>query len=367
MTRGEDPMANARTGGLEEAQRAAVPSAPSGGRGTWATHLALIVVQIAFGSQAVEGKLAMLPRAEGGGGLAPEALAMARMLGAAIVFQGLEFALRRRAPFFGAETLRRADYGRARGAPRPLTARDHGALFGLSLLGIAINQTLFLLGLRLTTPVSAALLGATIPVFAAILAVLARQERASVRLVAGLILALGGALVLTGVSHVDRGAALVLVNSLSYALYLVLGRGVIQRLGALTVTRWIFTWGAIAFLPLGAAPLLAALADLTPLALWLGVYILVVPTLVAYLANAWALGRSTATLVTIYIYLQPLIAALLAWVQLGQPLARRSLFAAALIVAGVAVVASRSQAQAKAKAAARGGGPASGNAAPDRR
>jgi drug/metabolite transporter (DMT)-like permease len=57
--------------------------------------------------------------------------------------------------------------------------------------------------------------------------------------------------------------------------------------------------------------------------------------------NAWALARSSATLVTIYIYLQPLIAGLLAWVQLGHTLSRNAGVAAVLILVGLGVVASR--------------------------
>ena len=71
------------------------------------------------------------------------------------------------------------------------------------------------------------------------------------------------------------------------------------------------------------------------------VYILAVPTIVAYLLNAWALGRSSATMVTVYIYLQPLIAAVLAWAQLGYGISRRAWLAAELILLGLGVVASR--------------------------
>ena len=72
-------------------------------------------------------------------------------------------------------------------------------------------------------------------------------------------------------------------------------------------------------------------------------YILAMPTIVAYLLNAWALGRSSATIVTIYIYLQPLIAALLAWAQLGLGISKRAWLAAVLILVGLGVVASRRQ------------------------
>jgi drug/metabolite transporter (DMT)-like permease len=83
------------------------------------------------------------------------------------------------------------------------------------------------------------------------------------------------------------------------------------------------------------------IASWTPRAWTYLAYIVAVPTIVAYLSNAWALGRSTATLVTVYIYVQPLITAFLAWVQLGQHVTTKTAGAAVLIVIGVWIVATR--------------------------
>jgi drug/metabolite transporter (DMT)-like permease len=277
-------------------------------------------VQIAFATQAVEGKLAMMPRALGGEAIPPAALAMSRMIGALVFFQ------------IAVRLARKLS---------PTTRLDQLKLAGLSVLGIALNQALFLLGLRTTSPVSAALLSVTIPIFTAGLAVLLRQERASVRLVLGLSTAVCGVLWLTGVTHVDGGAVLVALNSLCYAAYLIAAGPMIRRLGAFTVVTWIFFWGAIAFAPFGLPALVHAVPDITPRGYGLLAYILAVPTILAYTANAWALGRSTASLVTVYIFLQPLLAAALAWVQLGQTVTPRIGVAALLIVVGVVIVATR--------------------------
>jgi drug/metabolite transporter (DMT)-like permease len=287
--------------------------------GRLATHGALLLVQIAFASQAVEAKVAMLPRAVGGEAIVPEAIAMMRMLGAALFFQG---------------------FARSTGALVRTTRRDQALLAGLSILGIALNQTLFLIGLRLTTPASAGLLAVTIPVFTAALAVLARVEKPSLPLALGLGCALGGVLFLTGIRNVDRGAAIVTVNCVSYAAYIVFSRGVIRRLGALTVITWIFTWGGLLFAPLGA-PALVHAPEWTPRAWGFLAYIVAVPTIVAYLANAWALGRSSPTLVTIYVYLQPPLTALFAWAQLGDRLSPRLVTSAVMILVGVGIVAFR--------------------------
>lgn len=293
---------------------------PEPAHGTWRVHAALVVVQVAFASQTVEGKIAMGPRESGGEGVAPAALAMMRMGGAALAFFALTQAF---------------------GLRNKTTWRDHLTLAGLSVIGISLNQTLFLIGLRSTTPLSAALLSVTIPVFTAVLSVVFRVEKPSVRLAIGFVLALAGVLWLTGVSSVDRGALIVSINSLSYSAYLVLSRRTVQRLGAWTLVTWIFVWGALLFAPYGV-PVLIHEAPTWSARGWMFIgYILLMPTLVAYLANAWALGKSSPTLVTIYIYLQPLIAGTLAWVQLGTPLSGRAAIAGALILAGVAVVATR--------------------------
>jgi drug/metabolite transporter (DMT)-like permease len=264
----------------------------------------------------------MMPRALGGEEIFPEALAMIRMLGGALFFQAIVSA--------------------RRGQGAPISRADHFRLVGLSIIGISANQTLYLMGLRWTTPFSGSLLGATIPIFAAALAVIFGKEKRSWRTAAGLALALLGVVSLVGNGSLDRGAILVALNSLSYAAYVVLSRDLVLRVGALRAIAWLFTYAAIMFAPLGLRPMLAQLPGLTPRGWFYAGYILAVPTIFAYLLNAWALGRSSATLVTVYIYLQPLIAAVLAWAQLGHGISPRAGVAAVLILAGLAVVASRS-------------------------
>lgn len=286
----------------------------------FATHVALWTVQAAFAVGAVEGKLAMMAPAEGGGGVDPLALAMARIAGAAVAFVA---------------------FARGAGLLRRLSAREHLRIAALSVLGIALNQTLYLLGLHITTAFAAALLGATIPGFTAALAIALRVERPTARTAVGLALAFTGVLWLTGIGSIDVGALVIALNCLSYSLYIVLSKRVIQRVGALTLVTWLFVWGALLLTPIGLLPLADGAAHWSVRGWTLVGIMVAVPTIIAYLANAWALGRSSPTLVTAYIYLQPLLAAALQWVQLGQPVGARALGASGLIVAGVAVVSSR--------------------------
>lgn len=286
------------------------------------THAALLLVQIAFASQAVEAKVAMMPRRSGGEEIFPATLAMMRMIGGAVFFQVVVRAC-------GLQSF-------------PIPRKDHARLFGLALLGIVLNQVFFLFGLRWSSPFSVALLGATIPVFTAGLAVLFRKESFAWRTAIGLVLAATGVVSLTGVGslpgHFDAGVVLVTLNSISYAAYVVLSRDVVLRVGALRLMAWIFTYGALVFAPIGLAATVREIPLLTFRGWMYLAYIVAIPTIFAYSLNAWALGRSRATTVTIYIVVQPLIAAVLARIQLGHEIASRALWAGMLIVLGLFIV-----------------------------
>jgi drug/metabolite transporter (DMT)-like permease len=283
-------------------------------RAPLAVHVVLLLTQVAFGSLAVEGKLVMGPRF----GVSPTALAMIRIFGGAIVFVPALVVAKSRAPV--------------------RSPRHVAELAVLALLGIVINQALFLAGLRQTSPVAATLLVGTIPVFAAVIGAASGREPLTLRRVAGTAVALVGVGVLTGFALPRRGDTLVLINAASYAAYLVFSKAALARHGTLGVLAWVFGVGALLFSPIGAGTLVHEATLWAAPTACLVAFIVLVPTAFAYSANAWALARATPGLVTVYVYLQPLIVAVLAWAQLGQAPERRALVAGPIILAGVALV-----------------------------
>ena len=292
---------------------------------TPAVHVALLVVQLAFASGAIAGKLALNRE-----GVDPTALACIRALGGAIVFQLVAFVARAR---------RR---GPAVDAPR-ITRADHLRLALYAVLGVCVNQAFFLHGLKRGTATSTTLLAATIPVFTAAVAVIARQERIRARTAIGITLATAGVVTLTGVRDVSIGNLLVTINSLSYAIYLVGVRPLLQRHGATTVIAWVFTYGALLMLPFGALSIVRDAPHWSTNGALLVAWFIAVPTVVAYLANAWALARARSSLVAGYIYLQPLLVTLTARAWLGEQLTPRLLIAGAAILTGLAVIATRAR------------------------
>jgi drug/metabolite transporter (DMT)-like permease len=227
---------------------------------------------------------------------------------------------------------------------RELERRDRPAVLLYALLGVSFNQLLYILGLSMTTAINTSVLCAAIPVFTLAVSVLLGRERLDARAAAGVALALSGVLVLLDVTRFDlssrhlRGNLLIVANSLSYSFYLVLSRPVLARYSARTVVSRLFLYGSVPIV-LVALPGLARFRPeaVTDAAWWSVAAIVVVGTVLPYLWNAWALARTDASRVAFYVFLQPLIASLLAVAILHERVGVRTAIAATLIFGGLAV------------------------------
>jgi drug/metabolite transporter (DMT)-like permease len=285
-------------------------------------HGALIAVQLIFGTWPVVGKIALRS-------LPSTGLVTFRVVGATLAFL----------------LIRRAT------AHVPVKGKGDFARLALySLLGVVLNQFLFVKGLELSTVINSALIGSTIPIFTLLVSVFLGYESGSRRVAVGLFLAACGVVYLINPAEASFsretsiGNVLLLINSLAYGAYLAISQNMIKRYGALTVITWIFIFGSFVTLPVGSYHLSKLSLSSVSLSAWFAVlYIILVPTVAAYYLNAWALGRVAPSVVAIYIYLQPLIAFAVAPLILGEQLNSRTWLAAGLIFAGLATVTLRSR------------------------
>lgn len=282
-----------------------------------APHLALIAVQVMFGTWPIFGKIVLRTVSSTG-------LVGVRILGATLVFALLH---RKAREIFN------------------LPKRTMGSLLLCSLLGVVINQLLFVKGLSYTTVINATLITTTIPVFTLAISIVLGHDRATWRHILGIILAAAGVAYLvdpfraTLSAQTTLGNILIVFNSLSYGAYIPLSRDLVKRHGALNVTTWLFMIATVITLPITIYLWSDVQISQVPSNVWLSlVYIVLVPTVGAYFLNAWALTRVSPGIVAIYIYLQPLMAFGLAPLVLGETLNSRTIVACVLIFAGVAVV-----------------------------
>jgi len=281
-----------------------------------APHLALIAVQLMFGTWPIFGKIALTV-------LPSTGLVALRVAGAAVAFLILQHTVGR------AQKISKGDYARL-------------ALY--ALLGVVLNQFLFVKGLSLTTVINATLLGTAIPVFTLLVSLTLGYDHLTFRKALGIALAAAGVVYLlyperNFSSDSAFGNLLIVVNSISYGAYLAISKDILKSYGALTVITWIFIFGSIATIPVGGYALAGTQLGAVGVGVWLVViYIILVPTVGAYYLNAWALARVEPSTVAVYIYLQPLIAFALAPLILNEKWNSRTWLASALIFSGVAVV-----------------------------
>ncbi len=278
--------------------------------------MALLAVQLMFASLSIAGKIALRE-------LGPFALISARASAAAVILVAVRALLRPR---------------------ERVAARDLPELAAYAFFGITANMLLFIAGLARTTATNAIVIGTTIPVFTVGVAVALRKEAATATKVVGLLVACAGAMVIVGAGRFEAGGArlfgnLCLVgNSLSFAIYLVISRRLLTKYSPMTVVTWTLVFGAIGILPFGARAFVAAAPHLSPRAWACIAYIIVFPTVGTYFLNTFALQKVPASLVAIYIYVQPIVGALMAAAMLDERPSTSTLVGAALIGAGIWLV-----------------------------
>lgn len=219
---------------------------------------------------------------------------------------------------------------------------DYWRLAGLSLFGVVFNQFLFVTGLSLTKASNASLLAVTIPIFALTVGSMIGAERLRGLKIAGIILAAVGVIIIIDPrrasfsSETTLGDLLIVLNSLSFGIYVATSKAVVTRNGAFRSMMWVFVFAALICVPFGAYSFSHVdISSIEPMIWLLIAYIATFATAVPYLLNAWALARVNPSTVAVFIYLQPLIGFLMAVIFLGEQVDFKFFIAAALIFAGV--------------------------------
>ena len=187
------------------------------------------------------------------------------------------------------------------------------------LTGVAINQLCFFNGLSLTSPIHASLIMTITPIFVLLVSYILLGSVITNRKLIGIFIGGVGAAMLLVYSAENSGSAnlsgvsmlgdtLILINALSYGIYLVVAKPLMKKYRPLTVVTWVFIIGAVFVIPVGWDQTTQILwSDLTPSHIRSIAYVILGTTFLAYLLNIIALNLVAPVVVSIYIYLQPLL------------------------------------------------------------
>lgn len=198
--------------------------------------------------------------------------------------------------------------------------KDYFKLALFSVFGIAINQIMFFEGLNLTTPINSSIIMTMTPILVLMLSLIILKERISLLKMIGIIAGTSGAILLImkkGEVSFDSatftGNLFTLINATSFGLYLVLVKSITSKYKPITIMTWLFTFGFILILPFCLCPFIHTNFSAIPVSIWLSLaYVVIGATFFGYLLYNYALITLSATATSSYIYLQPVIASIVA-------------------------------------------------------
>ena len=195
--------------------------------------------------------------------------------------------------------------------------RDRLLFAGAGLFGLVTNQCCYTIGLSITSPINASIVTTSMPIFAMILAALILHEPITGKKALGVLMGCSGALILilTSAAHASdrvgdiRGDLLCLGAQFSFALYLSLFQPLIRRYTVFTVNRWMFLWATVMILPFTAGHVFAIDPKTVPVQTWgEAFYVVFFGTYVAYILTMIGQRTLRPTVVSVYNYVQPLVA-----------------------------------------------------------
>jgi len=227
----------------------------------------------------------------------------------------------------------------ARGMPRP-ARRDLPTLLSLGVLGITIYHLSLNWGQQTVTAGAASLLIASAPMVTALLARLLLKEALGRWAWDGILLGFGGiALITLGEGkalRIEPGALVILLAAVSASLYSVLQKKHVDRYPPLAFTTYVVWAGTVPmliFLPQLLEALKTAPAGAIAAVAYLGAF----PGGLAYVLWVYGLSRTTASRLSSFLYLSPVLAIAIAWVWLREIPSWLSLIGGLVTIGGVAL------------------------------
>lgn len=216
----------------------------------------------------------------------------------------------------------------------------------LALFGVVINQVFFIYGLSITTPINSSIIMISNPIMVFIFTLFLLKERITVMKTSGLVMAVAGAVMILRYrgnfevgSNTIAGDTMTLINSVSWAVFIVMVKPIMQKYNTVTAMRWMFLFGSIYMIPLGSHFAMETnFAAFTPHAWFALGFVVIATTFFAYLLNLYGLEVLSANTVSAYIYLQPFLASLFAILMGEDSLTPTKLFSGLLIISGLYLI-----------------------------
>lgn len=226
--------------------------------------------------------------------------------------------------------------------------KDYIRIFAASLLGFFTCQVTFLVGIPHITPMDCSILTAMSPIYTMAIAAMVIKEPVTLQKAGGVAISFIGIIYLI-ISRVTApggvtestpfGIVMIILNSLSFSMYLGIFKPLISKYSAVTFMKWIFLFSALVSTPLSVKGLTEVEWTAIPSIQYAELaYLIILATFVTYFLIPVAQKRIRPTLVSMYSYIQPIIAIVISIVIGMDHLTWQKILAAAMVFGGVIIV-----------------------------
>lgn len=226
--------------------------------------------------------------------------------------------------------------------------RDLPKIFAASVLGFFFAQMSFLVAISRITPMDCSIVASLSPLYTMFIAAYVLKEPLSAQKIGGVVLSLCGVIYLilnstTASSGVVQttplGVLLIVVNSLCFSLYLGIFKPIIGKYSVITFMKWIFLFSSIMSLPFTFGEIAKInFAELSVSYLAELAFLIVCATFVTYFLIPIGQKLLRPTLVSMYTYVQPIVAIVVSIYVGMDTLTLPKVLAAVTVFAGVIIV-----------------------------
>ena len=225
--------------------------------------------------------------------------------------------------------------------------KDYIRIFAASMLGFFVCQITFLVGIPHITPMDCSVLSAISPIYTMIIAAIVLKEPITWQKAGGVIISFAGIIYLI-VSRSSAGGTaesslfgilMLVLNSLSFSLYLGIFKPLIGKYSVVTFMKWIFLFAFVASAPFSAGEILTLdLNSIPAIQLTELAFLIFCATFITYFLIPVGQKRIRPTLVSMYSYVQPIIAIVISITVGIEVLTWQKVLAAIMVFSGVLVV-----------------------------
>ncbi len=196
--------------------------------------------------------------------------------------------------------------------------KDMMRLMICGIFGASINMMLFFKGLTLTRPINASILMMGAPIMVLVLSAVLLGEKITNRKALGVFLGLFGSVIIlvfksdfSFAKETFLGDFMIFLNAASYGLYLVLVKPLIKKYSGFFVAKWVFLFGWISSSFFTFSEALQVNFSVIPPVIYAYIfYIIFFSSILSYFLNLFAVKHVGPSVVSMYIYAQPLVASI---------------------------------------------------------